>query len=40
MSLKDNLLKIKDLKEQLNATGQKMEEEDMAVITQLSTSLI
>jgi hypothetical protein len=32
-SLQDHLLKIKDLREQLNAIGWKMEEEDMVVIT-------
>jgi hypothetical protein len=33
MSLQDHSLKINDLREQLNAIGWKMEEENMVVIT-------
>jgi hypothetical protein len=32
-SLQENLLKIKDIREQLEAIGRNMEEEDMVVIT-------
>ena len=33
MSLQEHLLKIKDIKDQLEANGRTMEEEDMVVIT-------